>query len=96
MNYKWFSPNTQKQVSRAKRAEWLGFIFEDGFGTYLKMMKSGSRPQRIAAWHVRLFIQHPSLRWYVDLFFRYYFRLVDLTAKAPAGQLCVPVSSQAK
>ena len=96
MNRIWFSPDALKEIPREKRAEWLKVVFEDGFGNYDRMMKSGSRPQRIAAWHVRLFIQHPSLRWYVDLFFRYYFRLVDLTAKAPAGQLCVPVSSQAK
>ena len=81
MNYMWFSSNVQREIPREKRAEWLNFIFEDGFDSYRRMMKSGSIPQRLAAWHVRLFIEHPSLRWTAEHFFRIYFRLVSTDAK---------------
>jgi len=75
MNYMWFFRKTQKLIPRAKRAEWLEFIFSDGFDSYNRMMKSGSFSQRLAAFHVRMFVKHPSLRWAADLFFRFYFML---------------------
>ena len=77
MNYMWFSPKALRMIPREKRAEWLEFIFEDGFDSYNRMMKYGSRPQRTAAAHVRMFVNHPSLRWYAELFFRIYFKLVN-------------------
>ena len=89
MNYKWFSPKARKLIPSEKRAEWLEFIFEDGFDSYDRMMKSGSFPQRVAAFHVRMFVRHPALRWYADLFFRIYFRL---THQTPGNDLCTPVS----
>ena len=75
MNYMWFFRKVQKQVPRAKRAEWLEFIFADGFDSYNSMMAYGSFSQRLAAFHVRLFVKHPALRWAADLFFRFYFML---------------------
>ncbi len=81
MNYMWFSPKAQSQIPREKRAEWLNFIFEDGFDSYCRMMKSSSFPQRAAAWHVRMFVKHPSLRWAAELFFCVYFKLVNRNAE---------------
>ena len=77
MNYMWFSPKAQRLIPREKRAEWLKRVFEDGFDSYCRMMSGGSLPQRVAAWHVRMFVKHPSLRWAAELFFRCYFRLLS-------------------
>ena len=76
MNYMWFSQNAQRMIPREKRVEWLNYIFEDGFDAYDRMMKYSSFPQRVAAFHVRMFIKHPSLRWAAELFFRLYFMVL--------------------
>ena len=85
MNYTWFSPKAISQIPREKRAEWLKFIFEDGFDACRRMMKSGSLPQRMAAFHVRMFVKHPSMQWASELFFRCYFRLVNRNNKGQDG-----------
>ena len=74
--------------------EWLKFIFEHGFDSYDHMMKYGTSPQRIAAFHVRLFVKLPSLRWYVDLFFRCYFKLAARKRPKKTEQLCSPIPPQ--
>ena len=89
MNYMWFSPKALKKISREKRAEWMQFIFADGFDSYDRMMKYGSFPQRTAAFHVRMFVKHPSLRWAAELFFRIYF---NLTHQKSGDQLCTPIT----
>ena len=77
LNFRWFSPKAQRLIPREKRAEWLDFIFADGgFDSYCDMLKCGSLSQRVTAFHVRLFVKHPSLRWAADLFFRFYYMLV--------------------
>ena len=88
INYMWFSPKALKMIPREKRAEWMEFIFEDGFDSYRSMMKYGSLPQRTAAFHVRMFVRHPSLRWAAELFFRIYF---NLTHQKNGDQLCTPI-----
>jgi len=70
MNFKWFSIDSQKSIPREERLEWLKFIFEDGFDSYSRMIKTASIAERIAAYHIQMFVKHPSLRWYGDLFFR--------------------------
>ena len=92
MNYMVFSPKAQKTIPREKRAEWLEFIFEDGFDSYDRMMKSGSLPQRAAAFHVRLFVRHPSLRWAAELFFRCFFRLAGSRNDTDRNAFRTPVS----
>lgn len=77
LNYLLFLPKNQKLIPREKRVECLDFIFADGFDTYNLMMKSGSFSQRLAAYHVRMFVKHPALRWAADLFFRGYFFLCE-------------------
>ncbi len=89
MNYMWFSAKAQRLIPREKRAEWLNFIFEDGFDSYCRMMRSGSFPQRAAAFHVRLFVRCPSLRWASELFFRCYFKLVNRNGN---DEMCTPIS----
>lgn len=91
MNYAWFSPMVQKQIPLEKRVESLSFIFEDGFDTYNRMMKHGSFPQRIAAFHVQMFVKHPSLRWFAELFFRVYFSIADWNRAETTEQLCSPI-----
>ena len=78
MNYTWFSPKTLKQIPRNKRAEWLKFIFEDGFDSHRRMLKSGSLSQRMAGFWVRFFVAHPSMGWLSDLFFQLFFWAVGL------------------
>ena len=85
MNYTWFSPKALKQIPRAKRAEWLEFIFQDGFDSYCRMMKSGTFPQRVAAWNVRLFVRHPSLRWAAELYFRNFFKITEQKVQESDG-----------
>ena len=89
MNYMWFSPKALKMIPREKRAELLNLIFEDGFDSYKSMMKYGSFPQRTAAFHVRLFVKHPALRWYAEFFFRIYLRL---TTQSRNNDFRTPVS----
>ena len=81
MNYWFFAPKVQKAIPREKRMEWLSFIFEKGFRSYDSMMKYGSFPQKTAAFFVRVFVKHPSLRWSADLFFRIYFKHVYPNSK---------------
>ena len=87
MNYWFFSPKAQKVIPREKRVEWLSFIFEDGFRSYDSMMKFGSFFQRTAAFFVRMFVRHPSLRWSSDLFFRFYFKHVYSKSKPFCTQI---------
>ena len=90
----WFFPKTVRQIPREKRVEWLKFIFEDGFDSFCRMMKSGSFPQRVAAFHVRLFVKCPALRCYVELFFRYYFKMAHMNRTETTERLCTPVRKQ--
>lgn len=90
MNYTWFSPKALNGIPREKRAEWLCFIFEDGFGAYDRMMKSSSLAQRLAACHVRTFVRHPSLRGASELFFRVYFRFTE--RKDGTESMCSPIN----
>ena len=89
MNYKCFSPKAQKTIPREKRVEYLKFIFENGFDTFNRMTKSGSLPQRASAFHVRMFVRHPSMRWAADLFFLVYFKLVPPNKSA---EISTPIS----
>ena len=74
VNFRWFSPNAQKLIPREKRVDWLNFIFEgNGFDFYCDMLKYGSFSQRVTAFHVRMFVKHPSLRWAAELFFRVFY-----------------------
>ena len=91
MNYQWFSPIAQKQIPREKRVEWLCFIFEDGFDSYERMMRYGSCSQRLASFHVQMFVKHPSLRWFAELFFRVYFSIADWNRAETTEQLCSPI-----
>jgi glycosyltransferase involved in cell wall biosynthesis len=94
MNFLWFLPERVKEIPREKRVEWLKFIFEDGFEAYNRMMKYGSRPQRMAAFHVRMFVRCPALRWYAELFFRLYFRFTEKYSSRPADKLYISIPPQ--
>ena len=83
---KWFSPKAIRQIPLEKRAGWVDFIFEGGFDSCRRMMKSGTLPQRTDAWHVQTSVLHPSLRWASDLFFRCYFLDRDLKQRIGAHQ----------
>ena len=83
LNYKWFSLKAQKMIPREKRLEWLNFIFEDCFDSFDRMMKYGSLPQRAAAFHLRMFMKHPSLCWASELFFRIFFMITSHKSEQP-------------
>ena len=76
LNFRWFFPENIRDIPRKDRVECLNLVFEDGFDYYDRMMKYGSLPQRIAAFHVRMFVKHPSLRWAAELFFIFYYLIV--------------------
>ncbi len=84
-------PENVRNIPREERLEWLNFIFEDGFDAYDRMMKFGSLPQRAAAFHVRMFVRHPSLRWAAEQFFVVYFKIV-LRKGGSSENVCTPVS----
>ena len=77
MNYRWFSERAVRTIPREKRLETLKIIFPDSFDVYRDMLKYGSRAQRIAGFWVRMFMEHSSLRWAAERFFRLYFRLAE-------------------
>ena len=89
MYFRWFSSEVQKTIPLEKRLESLTSIFEDGFDVFDRITKSGSFPQRAAAFHVRMFLRHPSMRWATELFFRVYFKLASPDRKS---EIQMPIS----
>jgi hypothetical protein len=94
LNFRWFFPENINLIPREKRLEWLQFVFEDGFDSYNRMMKYGTVLQRMAAFHVRLFVKCPALRWYAELFFRLFFMFVEKNSTRSADKLCIPIPPQ--
>ena len=64
----WFSWKSIKEIPREKRVKWMQFIFKEGFDSYDSMMKCGLPIYRLLAFHVRIFVKYPALRWYSDFF----------------------------
>ena len=89
MYFRWFSSEVQKTIPLEKRLESLTSIFEDGFDTFDRITKTGTFPQRAAAFHVRMFLRHPSMRWATELFFRVYFKLANPDRKS---EIQMPIS----
>ena len=94
LNFRWFFPENINLIPREKRLEWLQFVFEDGFDSYNRMMKYGTVFQRTAAFHVRMFVKCPILRWYAELFFRLYFMFVEKHSTRSANKLCTLLPPQ--
>ena len=69
--YYWFAPRVIRGSTRTYRVEMLQRIFVDGFGDFNALVRAASRPRRVAAHFVRLFVRHPSLAWLSDAFFRF-------------------------
>ena len=78
LNFRWFSPQARKRISRDKRLETLEIVFAEGFDSYRRLLKAGSFSQRLAGFWVRVFVVHPSMRWLSDLFFQLYFQFAGL------------------
>lgn len=76
---KWFSKEFVRGIPRSKRLGTLKTAFSDGFEDFKAVLRFVSPYKRIAAWWMRLFIQHPQLGWMSDLFFLYlYFPLTRI------------------
>ena len=69
--YYWFSTRAIRGTTRAYRAEMLQRVFADGFGDFDALVRAASRPRRVAARFVKLFVSRPSLAWLADAFFRF-------------------------
>ena len=69
--YRWFSSRAIAGTPRKFRAETLTSLFADGFDDLDILVRAASRPRRIAAHFVKLFVRHPSLAWLADAFFRF-------------------------
>ena len=78
----WFSIFYVKQFSRSYRHDTLKILFSNGFDDFDALVKATTIPRRIAAWFVRLFVQHPSWAWVSEQFFmKIYFPLTDMKNK---------------
>ena len=69
--FRWFSTRAIAGSDRAYRIETLKSIFADGFGDFDALVRHASRPRRIAARFVKLFVARPSLAPLADAFFRF-------------------------
>lgn len=67
----WFATRAIRGTARAYRAETLKRIFAGGFGDFDALVSAASRPRRIAARFVKIFVRHPGLGWLADAFFRF-------------------------
>lgn len=77
--YYWFSPRAIRETPRRRRRETLSKAFPDGFADFDILLRAASASKRIAGRHMELFLRHPLLSWYSDLFFRaFYFPLASL------------------
>jgi len=77
--YYWFSSRAMRGTTRAYRAEMLRSVFADGFGNFDALVRAASRPRRVAAGFVKLFVRRPALAWLADAFFRFvYLPLTEL------------------
>ena len=85
MNYQWFSPKAIREIPRETRLESLRTVFANGFASHRAMLKSGSTAQKLSGAMVRLFLNHPSMRWLSELFFRCYFGALERGAKNQDG-----------
>ena len=74
----WFYPTSMNQIPRRHRAETLQLMFSDGFENFNSLMKYANLSKRIVGWNIRIFVHHPSLRWAVELFFRFYYTACEM------------------
>ena len=69
--YYWFSPRAINGTARECRIETLQSLFADGFGGFNAITKASTLPRRVAAHFVKLFVRHPRLAPFADVFFRF-------------------------
>lgn len=67
--YYWFSPRTIRGTPRAYRRDALTPVFKDGFGDFDGLCRAATRPRRVAAPFVKLFVRCRPLSWLADAFF---------------------------
>lgn len=73
--YFWFSPENVLNITRARRIETLGALFDGGFSDFRLLLKSQSVFKKLAGWWIREFVRHPLSRGLVEVFFHAYFLL---------------------
>ena len=77
--YYWFAPRVIHGTSRARRREVLKPVFAEGFGDFDLLCRAATRPRRVAALFVKLFVRCWALAWLADAFFLYiYYPLVGV------------------
>lgn len=67
--YYWFAPRVIRGTPRARRREALKPVFTDGFGDLDRLSRAATRPRRVAALFVKLFVRNQFLAWLADAFF---------------------------
>jgi len=81
LTYYWFAPRVIANTPRKRRMETLQQLFADGFDDFDAISRAASRPRRVAARFIKLFVRHPSMAWISDAFFRFaYFPLSSVAA----------------
>ncbi len=93
----WFSPKAIRRISRKARRETLADLFKDGFADFDLLVRSASRPRKVAALFQKMFVRHPSIGWLADAFFLcVYHPLVGLRdgLRGAGGRSCGPSAAQ--
>ena len=73
--YFWFSPENLRSIPRARRAETLAMLFENGTGDFDLLARYLPLHSRIAMGWIRLFAGHSVWRGPAEFFFKLYFAL---------------------
>ena len=77
--YYWFAPRVIKGTPRSRRREALMPVFANGFDNFDCLCRAATRPRRVAALFVKLFVRSRMLAWLSDAFFlRIYSPLVGI------------------
>ncbi len=69
MTFFWFSPKALRRISRKAMRETLADLFNDGFADFDLLVRSASRPRKVAALFQKMFVRHSWAGWLCDAFF---------------------------
>lgn len=80
--FEWFRPKALDGIPRARRVDALRALFADGFDAFDRLRREGGFKTRLVGLWIKVFVKHPRLRGFSELFFRTYAALNRLKAKA--------------
>ena len=82
----WFAPYHIVHTPSTKRVESLGVMFSKGFEGFDALRRTATANRKLTSWLVKVYVQHPSMRLLIELFFRFiYFPLTRLKSRRKFG-----------